>query len=149
MWHKLGAIHKHASTSLQGALDRTRAQHAFDARVDADIVFEVSSAADLNTIDKSLQADPTMHTLEAWEARVSLRRSSPVRNALNEWWEVVLRTISPAFSPGEVPYLDHNHYIKIYKLLVRAMCNLQDEECVQLAPACTTYTRLHILTIVR
>ena len=99
---------------------------------------EVSDKADLKAIDKYHQADASMHTLEAWERRFALRRDKDVRQALHLWWTAALRTIQAENPEIEIPVLDKETYIRIYKLIFRALAKevrekYDDEEAIECA----------------
>ena len=87
-------------TTLTSSLDDTRAKRGAGGEVDENIVFQVDDKAKLKDLDASMQADASMHTLDAWETRMRLRRAKEVREALHVWWSVVLRTLSSKILMG-------------------------------------------------
>ena len=120
------------------SMEKTRARAAFNEEAAEGVVMEVSDKADLKAIDKYHQADASMHTLEAWERRFALRRDKDVRQALHLWWTAALRTIQAENPEIEIPVLDKETYIRIYKLIFRALAKevrekYDEEEAIECA----------------
>lgn len=110
-WSSISKAHSNA-TRIHCGSDNQRARLRA-AQEAAGVTFEVTSASELEALDVSMQGDATMHTVEAWEARLAIRRSPSIRSALHEWWTAILRTIGDRFSDGEVPHLDQETFLRV------------------------------------
>ena len=126
------------SASMSLSVERNRAKAAFNAEVAEGVVMEVESATDLKSVNKYNQADASMHTLDAWEKRFALRRDKQVRQALHLWWMAALRTIQSEQPDEPFPVLDKSTYLRIYKLVFRALAKevsekYDEEEAVECA----------------
>ena len=119
-WSLVKQTHKHV-TALDAGQDHRRAVALAGRELAAGVTFEVGDGTALQSLDMRMQADATMNTVEAWETRLALRRSPPVRAALHSWWSVVLKTIADRFVDGEVPYLDQEAYLRLAKLMYKAV----------------------------
>ena len=125
-WAHLSKAHKH-TVAIDIAHDHRRAVER-NKNVADGVQFEVKDSKTLNQLDMNLQADATLNTVAAWESRLALRRSVPVREALHKWWSVVLKTIGDRFDDGEVPFLDEPTFMRLCKMMYKVIDNTATED---------------------
>jgi hypothetical protein len=119
---------RQATVNLTAELDTVRAMRAAAEELADGVVMVVEDQTCLSGLSRYNQADATMHTLEAWEKRFALRRTPEVRESLHAWWMTALRTVRNETAEGELPELRKASYVKIYKLLFRALAQAEGEE---------------------
>ena len=77
-----------------------------------------------------LQGDQELHTKEAWQARLRLRKAPSVVEALHAWWMVVYKSFigprlrqaaGPSTSSAEIPQLLRSEYIALHLRLYRTL----------------------------
>ena len=119
----------HSATDL---LEKQRAHAAARADIAEHLVLEVDSEEALAAIDKRLQGDAELHTVEMWEKRFALRRHKVVREELHKWWLAALPALQSRVAEGQVhPHMDKESYFHIYQLLFRAMAAREGERYSQ------------------
>ena len=138
--HRLGAVIsasqrwqdvKHTVQFGQSAtdlLEKNRAHEAARADIAEHLVLEVDSEEALAVVDKRLQGDAELHTVEMWEKRFALRRHKVVREELHKWWMAALPALQSRVDEGQIhPHMDKESYFRIYQLLFRAMAEREGE----------------------
>ena len=86
-------------------------------------------ASDTTQLPYWMQADEALNTKAAWGQRAKLRRHPEVVAKLDVWWQCALRSVQSG--DAGCTTLDQQQYVRLSRLLHKAMIQVWDEEDAQ------------------